>query len=82
MFLFLITQGNAQSRKRLRELEKMEQSHQVDEAAAEAEARQRHMDIQSKQTKKEMKRYKKMSKRYNNNKREPILKRTANRKRR
>ena len=49
---------NAQSRKRLRELEKMEEQHEVDEDEARNEAKSRHMSIQSKQTRKEMKRYK------------------------
>jgi hypothetical protein len=67
--------ANAQSRKRLRELDQMEKSHEEEEAAAEEEAKARHLSIQSKQTKKEMKRYKKMSKRVNTNRRDPFYKR-------
>jgi len=79
-FLFLVISlafpltTEAQSRKRLKELEKTEERQQSEQMAAEEEARQRHMDIQSKQTKKEMKRYKKMSKRHNNNRKEPFYK--------
>jgi Ni/Co efflux regulator RcnB len=64
----------AQSRQRLRELENKEQDRQAEQQAAEEEGRQRHKDIQSKQTRKEMKRYEKQSKRYNNNRKEPFWK--------
>jgi hypothetical protein len=75
-------QAEAQSRKRLKELEKTEERQQEEASAAEEEGRQRHMDIQSKQTRKEMKRYRKQSKRYNKNRREPFYKRWFRRKKR
>jgi hypothetical protein len=74
--------SEAQSRKRLRELDQMEKGHEAEEESAEAEAKQRHLDIQSKQTRKEMKNYQKMSKRYNTNRREPFYKKWFRRNRR
>ena len=82
MFAMIPDQAGAQSRKRLKELEKTEERQQEEAQAAEEEGRNRHMDIQSKQTRKEMKRYRKQSKRYNKNKREPFYKRWFRRKRR
>ncbi|GEM_PF-798690 len=64
---FLSTQ--AQSKKRLRELEKVKQEQQGDEEAAKKEAKERHLSIQSKQTLKEMKKYERQSKRVNKNQR-------------
>jgi hypothetical protein len=61
--------GFGQSRKRLRELEKMEQSHEAEEDTNNEEGKKRHESIQSKQTRKEMKRYLKLNKNYNNNRR-------------
>ncbi|GAB5539580.1 MAG: hypothetical protein Salg2KO_16830 [Salibacteraceae bacterium] len=77
--LCFINSADAQSRKRLRELEKMEESHEVDEAQAQEEGRARHMSIQSKRTRKEMKRYKKLNKRYNKN-RKPLFRKRNKRK--
>lgn len=75
IFVFIgINEVNAQSRKRLRELEKTEQSRADEERAATEAAKKRHMDIQSKQTRKEMKQYRKKNKRLNNNRREPFYK--------
>jgi hypothetical protein len=68
--------SNAQSRKRLRELEKMEESHETEEETSNAEGIARHMSIQHKKTRKEMKRYKKLNKQYNNNKRPLFRKRS------
>jgi Flp pilus assembly protein TadB len=73
--LLNVQPAEAQSKKRLRELENKEQERQAEEAAAEREAQERHLSIQSKQTRKEMKRYKKMSKRVNNNRKESFVKR-------
>lgn len=75
-----VQNSEAQSRKRLKELEKTEERQQDEQAAAQEEGRQRHMDIQSKRTKKEMKRNKRRSKRYNKNRREPFWKRWFRRK--
>lgn len=66
--------AHAQSRQRLRELEKKEQERQAEADAKENEAMERHLSIQSKRTRKEMKRYKKQSKRYNRNRKEPFFK--------
>ncbi|NQV53460.1 MAG: hypothetical protein HQ500_09775 [Flavobacteriales bacterium] len=72
--LLAVNTVEAQSRQRLKELENTEQDRQAEEQAAEEEGRQRHMDLQSKQTRKEMKGYQKQSKRYNNNRKEPFWK--------
>ncbi|MEZ4720559.1 MAG: hypothetical protein R2813_01625 [Flavobacteriales bacterium] len=69
LILFSTVGASAQSRKRLRELEKMEKSHEEEADADNSEAIERHLSIQTKKTRKEMKRYKKLSKQYNNNKR-------------
>ena len=76
------TKVEAQSRKRLKELERTEQQRAAEDDAAANEAKQRHLDIQSKQTRKEMKRYEKMSKRHNTNRREPFFKKWFKRNRR
>lgn len=68
-FLTTATSAHTQSRKRLRELEKVEEKHEEDAEADNSEALARHMNIQSKSTKKEMKRYKKLSKQHNTNRR-------------
>lgn len=68
--------SKAQSRKRLRELEKMEESHEAEEETSNAEGIARHMSIQTKKTRKEMKRYKKLNKQYNKNKRPLFRKRS------
>lgn len=70
--------SQAQSRKRLKELEKMEETHEVDEKAASKEDKKRHMSIQSKNTRKEMKRYQKMNKRHNKNRKPLFRKRVRN----
>lgn len=67
--------GYAQSRKRLKELEKMEAEHEAEADEGNEAGIKRHMDIQSKRTRKEMKKMKKRSDRYNNNKRTPFWKR-------
>lgn len=72
--LMSVGEANAQSRKRLKELERVEQDRNAEEQSKSDEAKKRHLDIQSKQTKKEMKKYKKMSKRHNTNRREPFFK--------
>ena len=74
LLLFNLSEGTAQSKKRLKELERVEQDRNAEEASKSDEAKKRHKDIQSKQTLKEMKKYKKMSKNNNNNRREPFFK--------
>ncbi|GAB4383473.1 MAG: hypothetical protein Kow0075_15600 [Salibacteraceae bacterium] len=82
LFALFITEGlQAQSRIRLRELEKMQETHEQDEEQAREEARKRHLSIQSKQTLREMKRYEKMSKRHNKNKRPLFTRKRKSRKR-
>lgn len=77
LFLFILPASSvhAQSRKRLRELEKVGQEQQGDEESAKNEAMERHLSIQSKQTRKEMKKYAKQSKRVNKNQRQPFFSR-------
>ena len=74
LLLFNLSEGAAQSKKRLKELERVEQDRNAEEASKSDEAKKRHRDIQSKQTRKEMKKYKKMSKRHNTNRKEPFFK--------
>ena len=70
--LSLPSNAEAQSRKRLRELEKVGESQEAEKEDAGEEGKARHMSIQSKRTRKEMKRYKKMNKNYNKN-RKPLF---------
>lgn len=72
----------AQSRKRLRELEETKENQEAEAQAAEDAGRERHLDIQSKQTRKEMRRYRKLSKQYNNNRKPLFNRRRGKRKRR
>jgi hypothetical protein len=81
IFFFLPNNGQAQSRKRLRELDKKEAQRNAEEEASNDAAKKRHLDIQSKSTRKEMRRLKKMSERHNTNRRAPIWKRSKRRKR-
>lgn len=74
-------EAQSQSRKRLRELDKMEKSHETEEETNNEEGKKRHESIQSKQTRKEMKHYRKLNKNYNNNRR-PILNKFKSKKRR
>lgn len=72
------TEALAQSRhvrKRERELAGKKEDRAADQAAAEKEGRERHLSIQSKQTRKEMKANAKRSRRYNDNKRNLFRKR-------
>tara|TARA_B110000046_G_scaffold16866_1_gene16088 strand:- start:6 stop:296 length:291 start_codon:yes stop_codon:yes gene_type:complete len=68
--------GEAQSRKRLRELEKMEDTHEEDEDQMNEEGKKQHMSIQSKSTRKQMKRYQRMNKRHNKN-RKPLFRKRS-----
>ena len=68
----------AQSRhvkQREKELGQKEDDRAAEQSAADDEAKERFMSLQSKSTQKEMKRYKKRSKRVNKNRREPFFKR-------
>lgn len=69
------SKSEAQSRKRLKELEKVEESQEAEKENAGDEGAERHMSIQSKRTRKEMKRYKKLNKNYNKNRRPLFRKR-------
>ena len=74
----------AQSRhvkQREKELGQKEEDRAAEQEAADAEAKERFMSIQSKSTRKEMKRYKKMSKRVNKNRRDPFFTRVFRKKR-
>jgi len=81
IFFFLPNNVQAQSRKRLRELDNKEAQRNAEEEAANKAALKKHMDIQSKSTRKEMRRLKKMSQRHNTNRRAPFWKRSKRRKR-
>ena len=74
--LFLLNDSVlAQSRQRLRELEKKEQQRNEEEQQSNEAGKKRHYNIQSKSTKKEMKRLKKISRRHNTNRKAPFWKR-------
>jgi len=81
IFFFLPNNVQAQSRKRLRELDKKEAQQNAEEDASNEAAKKRHLEIQSKSTRKEMRRLKKMSQRHNTNRRAPFWKRSKRRKR-
>ena len=75
VFVLSLSEASAQSRQRLRELEKTKQEQRAEEQAAIDAAKKRHQSIQTKQTRKEMKKYERQSRRVNKNQRQPFWKR-------
>lgn len=85
VLVFILPMASAAQSRHVREREKelgqKEAERQAEQQAADEEARERHERIQTKQTRKEMKRYRKLSKQYNNNKK-PLFSKGMFRKRR